>query len=43
MNTGDNIHYTLSTNTGFVFSQTVRGANKELKNKRVDQYTLKCG
>jgi transposase len=32
MNTGDNILYTLSANAGFVFSQTARGANKELKN-----------
>jgi transposase len=32
MNTGDNINYTLSSNDGFVFSQTARGANKELKN-----------
>ena len=32
MNTGDNINYTLSANDGFVFSQTARGANKELKN-----------
>lgn len=31
MSTGDNIHYTLSANDGFVFSQTARGANKELK------------
>jgi len=31
MNTGDNILYTLSANSGFVFSQTARGANKELK------------
>jgi len=31
MNTGDNIHYTLSANDGFVFSQTARGANKDLK------------
>ena len=31
MNTGDNIYYTLSANDGFVFSQTARGANKELK------------
>jgi transposase len=31
MNTGDNIYYTLSSNDGFVFSQTARGANKELK------------
>ncbi|BEP29561.1 IS1634 family transposase [Helicovermis profundi] len=32
MNTGDNINYTLSANDGFVFSQTARGANAELKN-----------
>ena len=32
MNTGDNILYTLSANSGFIFSQTARGANKELKN-----------
>ncbi len=32
MNTGDNMNYTLSANDGFVFSQTARGANKELKN-----------
>jgi len=31
MNTGDNINYTLSANDGFVFSQTARGAKKELK------------
>lgn len=31
-NTGDNINYLLSANDGFVFSQTARGANKELKN-----------
>jgi hypothetical protein len=31
MSTGDNIQYTLSANDGFVFSQTARGANKELK------------
>lgn len=31
MNTGDNIYYTISSNDGFVFSQTARGANKELK------------
>lgn len=31
MNTGDNIYYTLSSKDGFVFSQTARGANKELK------------
>jgi hypothetical protein len=28
---GDNIHYTLSANDGYVFSQTARGADKELK------------
>ena len=32
MSTGDNIQYTLSAKDGFVFSQTARGANKELKN-----------
>lgn len=32
MTTGDNMNYTLSANDGFVFSQTARGANKELKN-----------
>jgi transposase len=31
MNTGDNIQYTQSAKDGFVFSQTARGANKELK------------
>lgn len=31
MSTGDNIQYTLSAKDGFVFSQTARGANKELK------------
>ena len=31
MTTGDNMNYTLSANDGFVFSQTARGANKELK------------
>lgn len=31
MSTGDNIEYTLSAKDGFVFSQTARGANKELK------------
>lgn len=40
MNTGDNILYTLSANSGFVFSQTARGANKELKDyiKNNDDY-----
>ncbi|MBN2260758.1 MAG: hypothetical protein JW702_09445 [Clostridiales bacterium] len=32
MSTGDNICYTLSVNDGYIFSQTARGANKELKN-----------
>ncbi|WP_422487381.1 IS1634 family transposase [Gudongella sp. DL1XJH-153] len=31
MSTGDNIQYTLSAKDGFVFSQTARGANRELK------------
>lgn len=31
MTTGDNIWYTLSTKDGYVFSMSVRGANKELK------------
>ena len=31
MNTGDNIYYTLSAKDGFVFSQTARGAKKDLK------------
>lgn len=31
MNTGDNIQYTKSAKDGFVFSQTARRANKELK------------
>ena len=32
MTTGDNIWYTLSANDGYVFSMSVRGADKELKN-----------
>jgi len=32
LNTGDNIYYTLSRKDGYVISQTVRGANEELKN-----------
>jgi len=31
MNTGDNIYYTLSAKDGYVFSMSVRGADKELK------------
>ena len=31
MNTGDNIWYTLSAKDGYVFSMSVRGANKEIK------------
>lgn len=31
MTTGDNIYYTLSGNNGYVFSMSIRGANKELK------------
>jgi transposase len=32
MTTGDNVWYTLSTGDGYVFSMSVRGADKELKN-----------
>ncbi|MEG6520447.1 IS1634 family transposase [Desulfotomaculum sp. 1211_IL3151] len=32
MTTGDNIYYTLSGKNGYVFSMSVRGADKELKN-----------
>lgn len=32
MTTGDNIYYTLSAKNGYVFSMSVRGADKELKN-----------
>src|SRR5699024_6943567 len=31
MNTGDNIWYTLSAKNGYVFSQSIRGASKEMK------------
>ncbi|MDI6619838.1 MAG: transposase [Clostridiales bacterium] len=31
MTTGDNIYYTLSAKDGYVFSMSVRGAGKELK------------
>ena len=37
MNTGDNIWYTLSAKNGYVFSQSIRGASKELKNYVLDQ------
>jgi transposase len=36
MNTGDNIWYTLSASDGYVFSMSVRGADKEVK-----EYVLK--
>jgi len=32
MNTGDNIYYILSAKNGYVFSMSLRGADKELKN-----------
>jgi len=32
INSGDNIYYTLSGNHGYVFSMSIRGADKELKN-----------
>ena len=37
MTTGDNIYYTLSANDGYVFSMSVRGADKELKKYVLDQ------
>jgi transposase len=37
MNTGDNIWYTLSAKDGYVFSMTVRGANKEIKKYVLDE------
>lgn len=36
MSTGDNINYTLSAKDGFVFSQTARGAKKDLKDYILD-------
>ncbi len=36
MSTGDNIYYTLSAKDGYVFSQSARGANNELKNYITD-------
>ena len=37
MTTGDNIWYTLSSGDGYVFSMSVRGANRELKDYVLDQ------
>jgi transposase len=37
MTTGDNIYYTLSAKNGYVFSMSVRGADKELKKYVLDQ------
>lgn len=37
MTTGDNIWYTLSAGDGYVFSMSVRGADKELKDYVLDQ------
>jgi len=37
MTTGDNIWYTLSAKDGYVFSMSVRGADKELKNYVLDE------
>ena len=37
MTTGDNIWYTLSAGDGYVFSMSVRGAEKELKNYVLNQ------
>lgn len=37
MTTGDNIWYTLSAKDGYVFSMSVRGASKELKNYVIDE------
>lgn len=37
MTTGDNIWYTLSSGDGYVFSMSVRGSNKELKNYVLEQ------
>lgn len=36
MSTGDNIYYTLSAKDGYVFSQSARGANQELKSYITD-------
>lgn len=37
MTTGDNIYYTLSAKDGYVFSMSVRGADKELKKYVLEQ------
>jgi transposase len=37
MTTGDNIHYTLSGKHGYVFSMSVRGANKKFKEYVLDE------
>lgn len=37
MTTGDNIWYTLSAKDGYVFSMSVRGANKELKDYVINE------
>lgn len=37
MTTGDNIYYTLSAGDGYVFSMSVRGADKELKDYVLDE------
>jgi transposase len=37
MTTGDNVWYTLSAKDGYVFSMSVRGADKELKNYVLDE------
>ncbi len=37
MNTGDNIWYTLSAGDGYVFSMSVRGADREIKNYVLDE------
>jgi len=41
MTTGDNIYYTLSAGDGYVFSMSVRGANRELKEFVLDDYDYK--
>lgn len=41
MTTGDNIYYTLSAKDGYVFSMSVRGGTKELKNFVTDQKDYK--
>lgn len=41
MNTGDNIAYTLANGNGYIFSQTVRGASKEIKEYVLNDYGYK--